>query len=337
MSLRAMEIVLPTGAAKSVLQQLEDQEALGVWTEGLDDDQTLVRILLYTEQTEKVSDLLGDLPGSERFRIMLFPVEATLPQPEPPEEEPSQGQEKETEEPEPQPQRVSREELYTDVSEGARLSTVYVVSVVLSSIVAAIGLRRGSVTVVIGAMVIAPLLGPNVALALAATLGDLALALQSLKAIGVGLVGTALLSLSIGFVFGVDPSVLEVVARTQVNVGDIVLALAAGSAGALAYSSAVPATLIGVMVAVALLPPLVASGLLAGAGHGTTALGALFLFVANVTAVNLAGVVTFLAQGIRPRKWWEAERARRATRIAIAFWLSLLIVLVVVILLGQAG
>jgi uncharacterized membrane protein len=84
------------------------------------------------------------------------------------------------------------------------------------------------------------------------------------------------------------------------------------------------------MVAVALLPPLVVTGLMVGAGEMGMALGAAMLVVTNVTAVNLAGVATFLAQKIRPRSWWEAERARKATRMALVIWLGMLAVLVLI-------
>jgi uncharacterized hydrophobic protein (TIGR00341 family) len=181
-------------------------------------------------------------------------------------------------------------------------------------------------------MVIAPLLGPNVALSLASTLGDPALARRSLHAIGVG-VGTALiLSLLLGYGVPVDPQVPELMSRARVDFADVALAAAAGSAGCLAYTSGLPTAIVGVMVAVALLPPLVATGLLAGAGYPSLALGALMLLITNVTCVNLAGVVTFLAQKVRPRTWWDSERAKKATRLAITSWLAMLAVLLFVIL-----
>lgn len=93
------------------------------------------------------------------------------------------------------------------------------------------------------------------------------------------------------------------------GLGDIALALAAGSAGALAFTTGVPAVVVGVMVAVALLPPLVVTGLLAGSGHFDRAVSAFILVTANVTCLNLAAVGTFLMQKVRPRTWWEAERA----------------------------
>jgi uncharacterized membrane protein len=85
---------------------------------------------------------------------------------------------------------------------------------------------------------------------------------------------------------------------------------------------------------VRLLPPLVVAGLLAGAGHGTLAFGALILLVTNVTCINLAAVGTFLIQKVRPRTWWEADRARKATWIAAGTWIIMLGIMVSLILAG---
>jgi len=77
----------------------------------------------------------------------------------------------------------------------------------------------------------------------------------------------------------------------------------------------------------------VAFGLLLGSGHAVLAMGALSLFLMNLICVNLAGVTTFLVQGIRPATWWEKDRASKATRIAIALWLAVLAALGGMILL----
>jgi uncharacterized hydrophobic protein (TIGR00341 family) len=203
--------------------------------------------------------------------------------------------------------------------------------------VAAVGLYDNSVAIIIGAMVIAPLLGPNVASSLATALGDLALLRQALLTILAGIAMTMVLSVIIGVLLQVDPVSSEVASRTRVELGDIAVALASGCAGALAFSTGVSATLIGVMVAVALLPPLVTFGLLMGNGQPALATGALLLFLLNLICVNLAGVGTFLVQGIRPEIWWEKDRAVKATRIAIVLWVALLAALTGLILLLRKG
>jgi len=85
------------------------------------------------------------------------------------------------------------------------------------------------------------------------------------------------------------------------------------------------------MVAVALLPPLVTAGLRVAVGGGAGAGGALLLLMTNVICVNLAAVVTFLVRGVGPRTWWEADKARRATRKAVLLWGALLVVLAVIV------
>ncbi len=329
--LRMMEIVVPEERAEDLCALLaEEEELFDRWTEPLDDGLVRAKVLLPVGRTEGLSDLLSErFAGDERFRIVFFAVEATVPrveEPETPEDEgeaaPEDGEEREQ-----QPARVSREELYADLQEGSRLSPVYLVTVVLSTLVAAIGLVRGDLAVIIGAMVIAPLLGPNVALALAVTLGDGPLAVRALKTIVAGFVAAAAVSVVMGFVLSVDPSVSEIASRTDASYSDLALALAAGSVGALAFTTGIPTALIGVMVAVALLPPLAVTGLLLGSGHPAQAAGAAVLVLTNIACINLAGIVTFLAQRVRPRTWWEEERAKRATKVAVALWLVVLAVL----------
>jgi len=332
MALRLIEMVLPEQDGMEIRELLKEHKTLEYRQISLPDGEVLVRILLDAEQSEAVLDLLGErYAGKEGNRVVILAVEATLPRAEP---EPESGPE--PEQPSPQekpPERISREELYEDIKDAAQCSRVYLTMVVLSTIVAAVGLYYNSVAIIIGAMVIAPLLGPNMALALATTLGDLTLLRRALLTALAGIAMTMVLSVIIGLLLQVDPATPEMASRNGVGLGDLVVALASGAAGALAFTTGVSATLIGVMVAVALLPPLVAFGLLLGSGHAALAMGALSLFMMNLICVNLAGVTTFLVQGIRPATWWEKDRASKATRIAITLWLVVLAALGGMILL----
>ena len=66
-------------------------------------------------------------------------------------------------------------------------------------------------------------------------------------------------------------------------------------------------------------------------------MGALSLFLVNLMSVNLAGVTTFLVQGIHPATWWEKDQAKKATYTALKIWVAMLAVLIVLILLFQKG
>ena len=331
MALRLIEMVLPEQDGKEVLELLKEYKMLEHRQIRLSDGEVLVRILLDAEQSEAVLDLLGErYAGKEGNRVVILAVEATLPRAGPAAAV-AAGQLPE----EKSPERMSREELYEDIKDAAKCSRVYLAMIVLSTIVAAVGLYYNSVAIIIGAMVIAPLLGPNMALSLGTTLGDLSLLHRAIMMALAGIATTMALSVIIGMLVHVNPASPELASRNGVGLGDIAVALASGCAGALAFTTGVSTTLIGVMVAVALLPPLVAFGLLLGGGHLALAMGALSLFLVNLISVNLAGVTTFLVQGIHPATWWEKDQAEKATHTALKLWIGMLAVLVVLILLFQ--
>jgi len=332
MPLRLLEMVLPAGQVDEVKEILKDEPIVDVWYDQISETQVLVKILASVEETEHLIDLADKhFSMVEGFRLILLPVAASVPRVE----EEENTKQLDPEEERKKAERVSREELYATVKDTARLSRVYLIMVALSTIVAAIGLLKDNVAVVIGAMVIAPLLGPIIGLALATTLGDRDLARHALKANAAGLALALTLAILMGYLLEVNPYIPEIASRTDISLGDVILALASGFAGALAFTSGAPAALIGVMVAVALLPPLAAFGLLLGSGYSVLALGALLLLATNMICVNLAGVISFWVQGIRPTTWWEENIARRSTRVAIASCLVLLAVLVTVIVLSR--
>lgn len=321
MALRLIEMVLEAKECEKLPDLLKECKILEQREIPLSNSEVLVRILLEAEQSESVLDLLQGT-CSEKNRMVILPVEATLPR----EAEPLDKNQV-------LPDRIDREELYESIKNAARCSRTYLMMTILSTIVAAVGLYHNSVTIIIGAMVIAPLLGPNIAFALGTTLGDLPLLRRALLAALVGITATIVLSVLFGIWINLNPEETEVIARTQVRLGDFAVALASGCAGALAFTTGVSAILIGVMVAVALLPPLVTFGLLLGSGLPTLALNAWALFVMNLICINLAAVVTFLVQGIHPATWWEKTRATKATRVAITLWVLLLAALAVMVLL----
>lgn len=180
--------------------------------------------------------------------------------------------------------------------------------VVLSTIVAAIGLIESNVAVVIGAMVIAPLLGPNLAFGLGTALGDISLMRKSALTTSAGISLAVALSVVIGIFWPFDVSSPELAARTNVWLDSVALALASGAAAALSLTTGLSSVLVGVMVAVALLPPAVTLGIMLGLGNINLALGAGLLLAINVVCVNLAIKVVFFLKDIRPRTWWEKRK-----------------------------
>jgi uncharacterized hydrophobic protein (TIGR00341 family) len=265
-----------------------------------------------------VDDLQSLLSASPDWRVVVLPIEATLPRPDEDIEKAEKDAKKKAK------TIALREELYQKISDGTKLNWDFVILTVLSSIVAAIGLNGDSVAIVIAAMVIAPLLGPILAFAFAAALGDLSLMRKATK--------TAIVGLGIGFGFAfaltffMDINLLskEMVDRTVVNPAIIALALASGAAAALSLSTGISSALVGVMVAVALLPPSVASALFLGAGEYDKAAGAAILLALNVVCAVLSAQLIFVYKGVRPRTWSSQVKASRSVKINAAVWIGLL-------------
>jgi uncharacterized hydrophobic protein (TIGR00341 family) len=325
--IRLLEVVVPASRAGEIEEVLSDIEVLDSWVLEVAGDRCAMRALLNTEKADDIIDRLEEtLADAEGHHIVLLPVSAIRPRPD----DEADGENG------PEADRIGRDEIYEEVAKGAHLTWVYLTFIALSSIVAALGLRSDDVPAIIGAMVIAPLLGPNVALSLATTLADWKLGIRALSTSAAGVALALALSIGLGLVLPIDPTVSAIAGRTEVSLLDLGLALASGGAGALAFTTGAAPGIIGVMVAVALLPPLVTAGLMLGSGYYELALSAAMLLTANLICINLAGVVTFLVRGIRPGSWYETERARKATFVAIATWIVLLAILIAsIILLGD--
>ncbi|NPA52551.1 MAG: TIGR00341 family protein [Aquificae bacterium] len=324
MPYRVAEIVIPKQKKEEVEKLFNIDGVVDFWREELFENKSIYKVLVKTEFSQKLVDKLFKKFGKEEgFRIVLYDITATIPV--------SEEEEKKKKQSKIGKLRISREELYTNISSAAELNYIYLSLVILSSIIAVTGLITNNTAVIIGAMVIAPLLGPNIAIALATVLGDIELERKAFFTFLVGAVIAYIFAVSVGFIFPVDPFVNEINRRIYVSFWDIVVAMASGIAGVLAFTTGAALSLVGVMVAISLLPPLVTSGLLLGSGYLFYALGSMLLFLANFASLNLAGVLTFTLQGIRPMKWWEAKKAQSYRRKAMFLWTVLLVILAFVI------
>jgi uncharacterized hydrophobic protein (TIGR00341 family) len=323
--LKLIEVIADAGSADTIRAIAEKHKAQNVRAGAQGDDGKLaMRLLVSEHRVQGVLDNLQNVLGAQpEARILVIPLDAVLPRiGEDPAEQSSSV-------------AAAREALYQVVERDVRLDTNYLLLVVLSTVVAAIGLIENNVAVVIGAMVIAPLLGPNLALGLGTALGDLALMRKALKAGAAGLLLALALAIAIGLAHPQELSSPELMARTVAGWDSVMLALASGAAAALSLSTGLSSVLVGVMVAVALLPPTVTAGLMLSHGHGDLAAGAALLLAVNLVSVNLTSKLVFLWKGIRPRGWLEREKAQRATFAYIGVWLISLAALMVAIYLRQ--
>ena len=325
MNLRLVEVYLPQEQCQKFEELINGYSFLEVWQKRLEDNRILFKVLLSSGDAEPLVDgLVNKFTDVEGFRLLLLPVEASLPRLE--SSENSIGL------PEA-PSRINREEIYTNVASSVNFSWTQISLLLLSSSIAAVGLIRSSEVVIIGAMVIAPLLKPNMALAVATTLGDFSLAVKTVRVGFIGVLIPIVFSVLIGLLYPVSPDLPEIAVRTRLTLSDIVVALASGAAAAISLTAGEISSIVGVMVSVALLPPLVTWGMLMGSGEWEPAFGAMLLVTANVASLNLAAIITLLLQDVRPTGWLESVKANKLTKIATGAWILLLAGLIGVIFL----
>jgi len=316
--MRVIEILADCGHADTIRSIAEQNEILECWVDRSEEETRCnIQLLIRSEKLQKVLDSIQSaLSGSENWRILIKPVEAIIPRSE-------ELDEKEKK----YAGTRAREEIYAGVEAGARLNSNYILLVVFSTIVATIGLIEDNVAVVIGAMVIAPLLGPNIAFSFATSLGDKDLILRSLKTNFVGMLVAVGLAMLIGLLWPVNIESRELMARTDVGLDGVVLALVSGAAAILSLTTGLSSTLVGVMVAVAILPPTATLGLMTASGNYHLALGAGLLLAVNVVCVNLAAKIVLLIKGVKPRTWLEKEKAKQSSIAYIGIWVILLLLL----------
>lgn len=328
MNLRLVEVYLPQEKGERFEKLIAEYSYQEVWQKKLENNQLLFKILLSSGEVEPLVDsLANNFTKVEGFRLLLLPVEASLPRLESSEEN---GLPK-------APTRINREEIYTNVATSVHFSWTQISLLLLSSSIAAVGLVRGSEVVIIGAMVIAPLLKPNMALAVATILGDLSLAIKTIRVGIVGILVPIIFSIFIGLLFPVSPDLPEIAIRTKLTLADIIVALASGAAAAISLTAGEISSIVGVMVSVALLPPLVTWGMLMGSGEWEPAIGAMLLVTANIASLNLAAIATLVLQDVRPTGWLQSIQAKKLTKIVTGAWVLLLTGLIGVIFLKFRG
>lgn len=216
--------------------------------------------------------------------------------------------------------------------EGDRSGTYlvrYAVLLLLSTVIAAEGVIQDSTATVIGAMIIAPLMTPILATTAAIMMGNAPRAWRSLLLVLGGALGVIAVAAVLGVVsvHVVDfHGNSQITARVAPSVLDLMVALAAGFAGAFAIRREdVADSLPGVAISIALVPPLCVVGISLSGGQWMDAWGALLLFLTNFLSILLAGGALFAIVGLGAAVMEEAGHVRKG-RVYRAITLGLVLV-----------
>ncbi|SFL41339.1 TIGR00341 family protein [Gracilibacillus orientalis] len=334
MELQLIEVYIPVHRFERFLREVEEYHVIEKWYTQISEEEQLVKILIEKKYAEEILDFLEvNDRGQEDIRALLYNISTYIPRIEVEEEE--DQEEEDPEEKQKEITRASRHELYNVVQSSSTSNVNYIWMLLLSSVVATAGIVKDSAAIVIGAMVIAPLIGPFTALAFAATLGDYNLMKRSVLTCLYGLVIPIVIAIIFGLIFNLPINSDEFLARTNIGLMDIVVALAAGTAGAMSFAKRVSEALVGVMVSVALLPPAVVLGMMLGAFEFQQALTPLILLMVNISAILFSAILVFWTSGIEPVKWSEIQVAQTSKTYSLLFVSSVIIILAVMIIIIQ--
>ena len=227
--------------------------------------------------------------------------------------------------------RERRGEVQVQLRDSSSPDFDFFLLVVLSCIIATLGLLTNSPAVIIGAMLVAPLMSPIIGLGLASLTGDATL----LRNAGIALLRGAIAAIFIAAILTFINRQLpflplqdlpnEVMVRTHPGPIDLTIALAGGMAAAFALAMpSISAALPGVAIATALMPPLCTVGVGIAMGRWDVAGGALLLFVTNAVTIAFAAMLVFSALGFTVKRE-DGRIVPRALVVTASFTLALLI------------
>lgn len=220
------------------------------------------------------------------------------------------------------------EEFKTITEPSVELKKNLLFMIIIASSVALFGLFANNASLVIGAMLLSPLLGPITAFSFNAAVGQ---PQKMYKAAQSGLILTLVIIATgacLTFIVSqfVDLELTpEILARTEMTPVFLVIAILLGLAGGIAISSDIPGILVGVAIAAALVPPAVVTGISLAMLDYDMFINSLTLTIANILGLILGTMVVFYILGITPRKFHEKEKAKkyRAYTILVFVGLSL--------------
>jgi uncharacterized hydrophobic protein (TIGR00271 family) len=210
-------------------------------------------------------------------------------------------------------------DLFPALREDARLNSIYMVLMVLSTGLATVGLYLNSASVIIGAMLLAPLMSPIVSLSMGILRGNVSLFKNSIGKIIIGVIIALLSSALITSVFTHKPITDEMLARLNPTLLDLAVAIISGIAAAYSKSfKEIIQSLAGVAIAVALVPPLAVAGIGIGRWDFQFFYQAFLLFSTNLIGIIISATFTFRILG------YSAAVRRKASLVIVFIFLALI-------------
>lgn len=222
------------------------------------------------------------------------------------------------------------EEFQALTEPSVEIKPALLIMIIIASAVALVGLFTNNASLVIGAMLLSPLLGPITAFSYNAAVGKPEKMFKA--ALNIFILTTAVGATGAALAFAAStfmeiPMTEEIIARTVMSPVFLIVAILLGLAGGIAMSSDIPGILVGVAIAAALVPPAVVTGIGVAMFDYDIFINAMTLTVANLLGLVLGTMVVFFIMGVTPRKYFEKEKARRYIVYTISVFVILSIIL----------
>ncbi|MDG5821486.1 TIGR00341 family protein [Natronococcus sp. A-GB7] len=341
--MRLLQVLVPDEKRDDALRALDEEKLDYVRTSECSDEveAELVTLPVPTQAVEHVLTSLREVGIEDEFIVVSSIETARTPGIEDLEERFVNGREEDD--------SIARDEIRTKALNMTPGRVTYYAMTLLSAVVATAGLLLDSPAIVVGSMVIAPQISAALTGTVGLVLDDRRMFFDGVTSLVIGL-GVAMVG---AFAFawlvragGLVPGIIDITAIGQVQnrispgLLALVVGVCAGAAGAFGLATAIPVSLVGVMIAVALIPAAAAVGIGVAWGDTGVALGAFVLVAINATSILLSGLAVFWYLGYRPDEWTPGTLTGNLTRdrlgtVAVMIAISLIVLAGAGVVLGQ--
>ena len=316
--MRLVQVLIPEGQSENVLAALDEQGIdYAVFQEvGRGDFEAMVQFPVPPSGVEAMMEVLTEAGVREDSYTIVLATETVVSERLSALEERFPGL------------RISRDELYARAQDLAPANSTFFAFLILSTIIATTGLLLDSAATIIGAMVVAPLMGPAISASAGTILDDQRMAARGVRLQVTGLIAAIATGAILGWLLQqtilIPPeldiqSIPQVAERTSPNFLSLFLALGSGIAGAISIIRGSGSSLVGVAIAVALVPPAATSGLGIAFGLPGVAIAGAVLVVVNLLAINVSALILFYVAGFKPLEAgrYEGVRSSVVSRIVV--------------------
>ncbi|MBD8546611.1 DUF389 domain-containing protein [Sphingomonas sp. CFBP 8760] len=192
---------------------------------------------------------------------------------------------------------VDHDGILRQIADEAGWSGRYVFLIVISAAISLLGLLMPSVAVLIGAMLLSPLMMPIIGLGFGIATLDFHEIRRAATALALGSVIAVTMSVVLILLSPVQTITSEIAGRTQPTLFDLLVALLSAIAGGYALIRGRGGTVVGVAIAIALMPPLVVVGFGIATWNWVVFSGALLLFLTNAITIALTAALVARCYG----------------------------------------